>query len=384
MKSIHLVPRLVLALMACLTVTQCLAQTKRPAQAVQPERSALMDLVDVEGIRDNQLIGYGVVVGLEGTGDRSQVRFTGQSVANMLRDFGVSLPANVNPNLKNVAAVTVTAMVPPGYSPGQTLDVSVSSLGDAKSLRGGQLLMTPLRGVDGEVYALAQGDLVVGGVNASGASGSSVAINSSNAGLIPNGATIERMIESDFAERADIMLNLRRPAFQTVAAIVDGINRRFGEDTAVALNATKVSVRAPQASTQRIAFMALLENMQIEQGRTRPRIVFNSRTGTVVIGQGVRVKAAAVAHGSLTVTVSETPQVSQPAPFSRQGQTEVVPRSDVAVSQQIRPMFAWPEGASLESIVDTVNSLGATPDDLMSILQSLERAGALNAELIVM
>lgn len=354
------------------------------AAPVQADRSALMDLVDVEGIRDNQLVGYGLVVGLDGTGDRGQVRFTGQSVANMLREFGVSLPPNINPNLKNAAAVTVTATMPPGYSPGQTLDVSVSSLGDAKSLRGGQLLMTPLRGVDGEIYALAQGDLVVGGVNASGASGSSVAVNSSNTGLIPNGATIERMIPSDFAERPDVMLNLRRPSFQTANAIMDEINTRFGADTAVALNATKVSVRAPYDSSQRTAFMALLENMQVAQGRSRPRVVFNSRTGTVVIGQGVKVKAAAVAHGSLTVTVSETPQVSQPAPFSRQGETAVVPRSDVSVSQDVKPMIQWPEGANLETIVNTVNSLGASPDDIMSILQSLERAGALNAELIVM
>ncbi|PAU85015.1 flagellar biosynthesis protein FlgI [Pseudomonas sp. WN033] len=344
---------------------------------------ALMDLVDVEGIRGNQLIGYGLVVGLDGTGDRSQVRFTGQSVANLLQEFGVSLPQNVNPNLKNAAAVMVTAEVPPSFSPGQSIDVTVSSLGDAKSLRGGLLLMTPLRGIDGEVYALAQGDLVVGGLNASGASGSSVAVNSANTGLIPNGATVERMIPSDFAERPEVMLNVRQPSFQTVTRIVERIDDIFGPGTAKALNATKVSVRAPVSSTQRMSFMAMLEGLQIEQGRTRPKVVFNSRTGTVVVGEGVRVRAAAVAHGTLTVTISENPEVSQPGPFSG-GETAVVPRTGIEVAQQVKPMFEWPEGASLQSIISTVNSLGATPDDVMSILQSLERAGALNAELIVM
>lgn len=342
----------------------------------------MMDLVDIEGIRGNQLIGYGLVVGLDGTGDKNQVKFTSQSVTNMIKQFGVNLPPNVDPKLKNVAAVTVTAEIPPSYSAGQTVDVTVSSLGDAKSLRGGQLLMTPLMGVDGEVYALAQGALVVGGVNAEGRSGSSVAINTSNSGLIANGATVERMIPSDFAERDEVMLNIRRPSFQTASRVVDAVNARFGSGTATALNATKVSLRAPVSSNQRISFMAMLEAVEVDEGRTRPKVVFNSRTGTVVVGEGVRVKAAAVAHGSLTVTISENPQVSQPGAFSG-GQTAVVPRSDVDVAQEANAMFKWPEGASLESIINTVNSLGATPDDVMSILQSLEQAGALNAELIV-
>ena len=342
----------------------------------------MMDLVDIEGIRGNQLLGYGLVVGLDGTGDKNQVKFTSQSVTNMIKQFGINLPPNVDPKLKNVAAVTVTAEIPPSYSAGQTVDVTVSSLGDAKSLRGGQLLMTPLMGVDGEVYALAQGALVVGGLNAEGRSGSSVAINTSNSGRIPNGATVERMIPSDFAERDEVMLNIRQPSFQTASRVVDAINARFGSGTATALNATKVSLRAPASSNQRISFMAMLEAVEVEEGRTRPKVVFNSRTGTVVVGEGVRVKAAAVAHGTLTVTISENPQVSQPGAFSG-GQTAVVPRSDVDVAQEANAMFKWPEGASLESIINTVNSLGATPDDVMSILQSLEQAGALNAELIV-
>ncbi|MDH1264462.1 flagellar basal body P-ring protein FlgI [Pseudomonas sp. GD03944] len=342
----------------------------------------MMDLVDIEGIRGNQLIGYGLVVGLDGTGDKNQVKFTSQSVTNMIKQFGVNLPPNVDPKLKNVAAVTVTAEIPPSYSAGQTVDVTVSSLGDAKSLRGGQLLMTPLMGVDGETYALAQGALVVGGVNAEGRSGSSVAINTSNSGRIPNGATVERMIPSDFSERDEVMLNIRQPSFQTASRVVEAVNARFGSGTATALNATKVSLRAPVSSNQRISFMAMLEAVEVEEGRTRPKVVFNSRTGTVVVGEGVRVKAAAVAHGTLTVTISENPQVSQPGAFSG-GQTAVVPRSDVDVTQEANGMFKWPEGASLESIINTVNSLGATPDDVMSILQSLEQAGALNAELIV-
>lgn len=342
----------------------------------------LLDLVDVEGIRGNQLIGYGLVVGLDGTGDKSQVRFTSQSVTNMIKQFGVNLPENVDPKLKNVAAVTVTAEVPPSYGPGQTVDITVSSLGDAKSLRGGQLLLTPLLGVDGETYALAQGALVVGGLKAEGQSGSSIAINSANSGRIANGATIEKMIGSDFVTRPDIMLNLRQPSFQTATHIVRALEATFGPGLASALDGTRVSVRAPQTPSQRTSFMALLEAVDVEQGRVRPRVVFNSRTGTVVVGQGVRVKAAAVSHGNLRVTIRENPQVSQPAPFS-QGQTVVTPQSDVEVAQEANPMFRWPEGSSLESIIDTVNSLGATPDDVMSILQALEQAGALNAELIV-
>lgn len=363
------------------TLARLLALLCLPWQA-QALAIPLLDLVDIEGVRENQLIGYGLVVGLDGTGDKNQVKFTNQSVANMLKQFGVNLPPNVDPKLKNVAAVSVTASVPPSYSAGQTIDVTVSSLGDAKSLRGGLLLMTPLQGVDGEVYALAQGNLVVGGLHAQGQSGSSVSINSANSGLIPNGATIERMIPSDFAQRPDVMLNVRKPSFQTSTQVMNAVNERFGSGTATALDGTKVSVRAPVSLAQRTSFMAMLEGMEVQEGRTRPKVVFNSRTGTVVVGQGVRVKAAAVAHGTLTVTISENPQVSQPGPFSN-GTTAVTPQSDVSVSQDKKPMFKWPEGTSLESIINTVNSLGATPDDVMSILQALEQAGALNAELVV-
>jgi flagellar P-ring protein precursor FlgI len=347
------------------------------AQAV-----SLMDVVDIEGIRDNQLVGYGLVVGLDGTGDKNQVKFTSQSTVNMVKQFGINLPPNVDPKLKNAATVMVTATIPPSYGPGQKIDVTVASLGDAKSLRGGQLLMTPLMGVDGETYALAQGGLVVGGLNAQGASGSSVAINTSNTGRIPSGATVERAIATDFADRKDIMLNIREPSFQTATKVADAINRKFGANVATALNGTQVSLQAPHSANQRTSFVAMLEMLDVEVGRIRPKVVFNSRTGTVVVGEGVRVKAAAVAHGSLTVTINESSQVSQPGAFSR-GQTAVTPQSGVAVDREANAMFKWPEGASLDSIISTINGLGATPDDVMSILQALERAGALNAELIV-
>ena len=353
------------------------------ALLIQPAKAAqLMDLVDIEGIRTNQLVGYGLVVGLDGTGDKNQVKFTGQSAVNLVKQFGINLPPNVDPKLKNAAAVMVTATIPPSYGPGQTIDVTVSSLGDAKSLRGGQLLMTPLLGVDGETYALAQGALVVGGLNAQGASGSSVAINTANSGLIPNGATVERSIVSDFNDRKDIMLNIREPSFQTATKVVNAINAKFGTNVATALNGTQISLQAPLAANQRTSFVAMLETLEVETDRTRPKVVFNSRTGTVVVGEGVRVKAAAVSHGSLTVTITETPQVSQPNEFAR-GQTVVTPQSDISVDQEANAMFKWPEGANLDSIISTVNSLGATPDDVMSILQALEKAGALNAELIV-
>ncbi|WAF83720.1 flagellar basal body P-ring protein FlgI [Metapseudomonas otitidis] len=342
----------------------------------------LMDLVDVEGVRDNQLLGYGLVVGLDGTGDKNQVKFTNQSVANMVKQFGINLPPGTDPKLKNAAAVMVTASVPPGYGPGQTLDVTVSSLGDAKSLRGGLLLMTPLQGIDGEVYAVAQGNLLVGGIKAEGQSGSSVTLNSPTSGLIPNGASLERSIPSDFTERTEVLLSLREPGFQSVSRVVESLNQTFGDNTASALSSARVAVRAPVSASARMAFMAQLEELEVDPGRTRPKVVFNSRTGTVVVGQGVRVKAAAVAHGTLSVTISENPQVSQPAPLSG-GQTTVTPNSEVDVEQQTNPMFKWPEGTTLESIIDTVNRLGATPDDIMTILQALQRAGALNAELVV-
>lgn len=342
---------------------------------------SLKQLVSIEGVRENQLIGYGLIVGLQGTGDSSQAKYSGQSVTNLLKEFGVKLPERNEAKMKNVAAVMISASFPPGYRKGQTIDITVSSLGDAKSLRGGTLLLTPLKAADGEIYALAQGNLVVGGLAAQGNSGSSVTVNTPTSGRIPNGATIEREIETDFSTRPTVRLSLKRPNFQTATNIVEAVNRRFGP-IATTDDATSVEVIAPENRTQRVAFVAQLEALRINVGDEIPKVIFNSRTGTVVIAQGVTVRPAAITHGSLKVVISESQNVSQPAPFSR-GQTMATPQSSVAVDQGAGHMFKWPGGVDLQTIIDTINSTGATPDDIMSILQALDQAGAINGELIV-
>jgi flagellar P-ring protein FlgI len=359
------------------------ADTTVEAQPNPLTEKPLRSLVHIEGVRENSLLGYGLVVGLQGTGDGTQVTFAGQSVVNMLKQFGVRLPeGGVDPRTKNVATVMVSAVFPPGYRKGQMIDVTVSSMGDAKSLRGGLLLLTPMHAADGEVYALAQGNLLVGGVTASGTSGSSVTVNSPTSGRIPNGATVEREIESDFSTRPTVLLSLNLPNFQTATNIVQAINRRYG-DVASSRDSTSVEVVAPANPTQRVAFVAGLQALSVNVGEALPKVVFNSRTGTVVISEGVHVRPAAVSHGVLRVVISETPMVSQPAPFSRTGQTTVVPHSQVNVQQDDKHMFLWSAGVSLKSIVDTINSIGATPDDIMAILQALDQAGALDAELVV-
>ncbi|WP_269471918.1 flagellar basal body P-ring protein FlgI [Pragia fontium] len=340
------------------------------------------NLVDIQGVRGNQLVGYSLVVGLDGTGDKNQVKFTSQSVTNMLRQFGVQMPAKIDPKVKNVAAVAISATLPPMYARGQSIDVTVSSIGDAKSLRGGTLLLAQLRGADGEVYALAQGNVVVGGVSAQGNSGSSVTVNTTTAGRVPNGASIEREIPSDFQSNNQVMLNLKRPSFKTANNIAVVINQAFGENTAKAQSATNIAVTAPMDPSARVSFMSMLEELKVESGPQKARVVFNARTGTVVMGEGVVVRAAAVAHGNLSVTINERQNVSQPNSFGG-GQTAVTPESDVNVTQGGAHMVTVPAGTSLKSIVNTINSLGATPDDVMSILQSLHEAGALDAELIV-
>lgn len=342
----------------------------------------LGDVVDVQGVRGNQLVGYSLVVGLDGTGDRNQVKFTSQSVTNMLRQFGVQLPARIDPKVKNVAAVAISATLPPGYARGQTIDVTVSSIGDAKSLRGGTLLLTQLRGADGEIYALAQGNVVVGGVKAEGNSGSSVTVNTPTVGRVPNGGSVEREVFSDFQQEPVVMLNLKRPSFKTANSVAVALNSAFGSGTATARSATNVAVRAPLSVGDRVAFMSTLEDVQINAGKQPPRVVFNARTGTVVIGDGVVVRAAAVSHGNLTVTIRESYNVSQPGAFA-QGQTVVTPESDINVNRGSGQMVTIPAGTSLRSIVNTINSLGAAPDDTMAILQALHEAGALDAELVV-
>jgi flagellar P-ring protein precursor FlgI len=360
------------------------ASTARPAAAAampQTRVQPLRNLASVEGVRENPLVGYGLVVGLNGSGDSTQVKYSSQSVVNMLKQFGVKLPEGQDAKNKNVAAVMVSAVFPPGYRRGQAIDVTVSSLGDAKSLRGGTLLLTQMRAADNEVYALAQGNLVVGGLSASGKSGSSVTVNTPTGGRIPNGAQIEREIPTDFATRQQVVLRLRHPNFDTATNVVDAINRRFGQ-VATTADGTSVEVIAPTNPTERVAFVAKLENMPVEAGLEVPKVVFNSRTGTVVISDGLRVKSAAITHGALKVVISESSMVSQPGPFSK-GQTQVTPQSKVSVDQGSGQMFHWPAGAKLQTIIDVVNSLGASPDDIMAILQALDQAGAIEGELVV-
>lgn len=343
----------------------------------------IRDLVQVAGVRTNQLIGYGLVVGLDGSGDQTtQAPFTTQSLENMLQQFGVHVSSAVRPQLKNAAAVIVTAQLPAFAKSGQDIDVTVASIGNAKSLRGGELLMTPLRGADGSVYAIAQGSVVVGGVSARGRSGSSVQVNISDSGRIPSGATIERSVASSFDHGGDLVLNLNTPDFTTAAHIAQAINRVYGEGTAEPVDGGSVSVRGPQDPGQRVAWLGAIQSLDVQPGEAPARVVVNARTGTVVISSDVRVSAAAVAHGSIQVTVSEQPQVSQPGAFSN-GQTAVVPRSNVQVSEDGAHMFTFGPGVDLNTIVRAVNQVGASPSDLISILQALKQAGALHAQLVV-
>ena len=354
--------------------------------AVAPPAHAdkIRDLAQVAGVRSNQLIGYGLVVGLDGSGDQTtQTPFTTQSLENMLVQFGITVPANARPQLKNAAAVTVTAQLPPFAKPGQPIDITVSSIGNARSIRGGELLMTPLRGADGNVYAMAQGSVVVGGVSAQGKSGSSVQVNISASGRIPNGATVERSVASSFANSgSDLMLNLNTPDFTTAAHIAEAVNRTYGVGTASAIDGGSVSVRGPVDANQRVAWLGAIQGIEVTPGDAPARVVVNSRTGTVVIGSEVRVTPAAVAHGSIQVTISEQALVSQPEPFSK-GQTAVVPSSNVQVSEDGGHMFKFGPGVNLDTIVRAVNQVGASPSDLISILQALKQAGALHAELVV-
>ncbi|NII09207.1 flagellar basal body P-ring protein FlgI [Oleiagrimonas sp. C23AA] len=351
------------------------------SQPVQAER--IQDITQISGVRSNQLIGYGLVVGLDGSGDQtSQAPFTTQSLENMLQQFGVTVPANVRPQLKNAAAVTITASLPPFSKPGQNIDVTVASIGNAKSLRGGELLMSPLRGADGNVYAIAQGAVVVGGISAQGKSGSSVQVNSSAAGRIPNGATVERKVPGSFGAGNTLTLNLNTPDFTTATRVAQVINKKFGAGTAAADDATSITVRAPLDSNARVAYVSEIQQLDVNPGDAPARVIINSRTGTVVIGSDVRVSAAAVSHGSIQVSISENPAVSQPGAFSG-GQTAVVPQSSVSVKENGGHMFKFGPGTSLDQIVQAVNQVGASPNDLVAILQALKQAGALHAQLVV-
>lgn len=366
----------VIAVVSLIVLTTMLMSGAAHAERVK-------DLASVAGVRGNQLVGYGLVVGLDGTGDQtSQAPFTIQSIRNMLAKFGVTIPANVNPQLKNVAAVTVTADLAAFSKTGQQIDVTVASMGNATSLRGGMLLMTPLRGIDGEVYGIAQGSLVVSGFGVSGKDGSRIALNVPSAGRIPNGATVEREVPTSFASDPYIVLNLHTPDFTTASRLTDGINNLLGQDTARAIDAVSVRVQAPADPSQRIAYLSTLETIEIEPGDAPARVIVNSRTGTIVIGAAVRVKPAAVAHGSLSVTITERNDVSQPNSFS-DGETVTTPRSSISVDQPEARMFVFHSGVNLDEIVRAVNQVGAAPGDLVAILEALKEAGALRAELIV-
>jgi len=344
----------------------------------------LKDLATVAGVRSNPLVGYGLVVGLAGTGDQTtQTPFTSQSFSNMLKQFGIVIPAGTNFQLKNVAAVSVHANLPAFVKPGQPIDVTVSSVGNAKSLRGGSLLMTALKGADGQIYALAQGELVVGGFGAEGADGSKVQVNIPSAGRIPSGALVEREVPNTFAGSDGLVFNLKRADFTTAKQVADVINDKMGAGVAQAIDAMSIHVTAPTDTSQRVSYVSMLENMQIVPGEAPARVVINSRTGTIVVGNHVVVSPVAVTHGSLTVTVSENVQVSQPNAFSSTGQTQVTQQSTVNVKQENNKMFELKKAATLEQIVRAVNQVGAAPGDLMAIIEALKEAGALNAELVV-
>ena len=351
------------------------------AQPAEAER--IKDLASIQGVRNNQLLGYGLVVGLDGSGDKAGAApFTRQSLRSMLTQLGIVVPSHIQLNPKNVAAVTVHANLPPFSKPGQQIDVTVSSLGDAKSLRGGSLLMTPLKGIDGNVYAVAQGNLVVGGLSAEGADGSKVTINIPSSGRIPGGALVERSVPSPFGKDAMLTLNLRNGDFTTVQRVADAINETIGAGTATAVDSTSVKVAAPRDPGQRVGFVAMIENIQINPADAVARVIVNSRTGTVVINSTVRVSPAAVSHGNLVVTISENAEVSQPNPMAG-GRTVVTQQSDVAVQENAKRMFVFNPGITLDAVVRAVNRVGAGPSDLVAILEALKQAGSLRAELVV-
>jgi flagellar P-ring protein precursor FlgI len=351
----------------------------------------IKDLASVAAGRTNQLIGYGLVVGLQGTGDGADVSFTAQSMKSMLSRMGVSLDGPLSDferggsegkiDIKNVAAVMVTAELPPFAKPGQRIDVNVSAIGKASNLRGGNLLLTSLRGVDGEVYGIAQGALTATGIDAN-AAGSKVNIGVPTSARVPNGATVERMVETPFESSDHVVLNVRESDFTTTTAIVNAVNKNFGEGTARAIDGMSLAIKAPSDMSQRVAFMSMVENLDVVPGEPPARVVINSRTGTVVISRNVRVTAAAVAHGTISVAIAATNEVSQPNPLS-QGQTAPVQNAEIAVTEPKNPMFLFQPGVDLRQIVDAVNQVGATPSALIAILEALKTTGSLRAELII-
>jgi len=349
---------------------------------VQAEAVRLKEIAAVQGVRNNQLMGYGLVVGLDGTGDQiTQTPFTAQSITAMLQQMGITVPTGTPMQLKNVAAVLVTATLPPFAQPGQPLDINVSSLGNAKSLRGGTLIATPLKGADGQVYALAQGNVIVVGAGAA-AGGSKVTVNHLSAGRIPAGATVERAVPTPWMQGSAIQYDLQSDDFNTAREVVNAINKAKGPGTAEALSGRSVMVRLPQQSGERVAFMADLENLSIDRATPSAKIIVNARTGSIVMNQAVTIGPCAVAHGNLSVTISSTPVISQPNPLS-QGQTVVTEKADIQINQEPGNIIQMPAGSKLTDVVKALNTLGANPQDLLAILQAMKAAGALQAELEV-
>lgn len=352
--------------------------------AVPAHALRIKEVAAVQGVRSNQLTGYGLVVGLDGTGDQTtQMPYTTQAMSNYLQQMGISLPPSAagQLQLKNVAAVIVTAQLPAFAQPGQTIDINVSSMGNAKSLKGGTLIVTPLRGADGEIYALAQGNVVVGGAGAS-AGGSKVQINHLSAGRIPQGAQVERAVPTPLNEGDTINLGLNASDFQTARRVAQAINTKLGSGLATALDGRTVQVRAPIDPGARVGFIADLEELALESSTPSAKVVINARTGSVVLNQAVTLGPCAIAHGNLSITISSTPIISQPAPLS-QGQTVVAQQSDIRINQEPGNIIQMPPSPQLADVVKALNTLGATPQDLLAILQAIKAAGALNAELEV-
>ena len=350
----------------------------QPAQAMR-----LKEVASVQGVRTNQLVGYGLVVGLDGTGDQTtSTPFTTQSLTALLQQMGVTVPPGTNMQLKNVAAVMVTAQLPAFAQPGQLLDVTVASMGNAKSLRGGTLIATPLKGADGQIYALAQGNLIVGGAGAS-AAGSKVQINHLSAGRVPEGATVERAVATPLAQGEYLQLDLNSNDYNTAREVARAVNAKMGDGVAQALDGRVVRVRMPEGVDARVAFMADIENLNLDLAAPAAKIVVNARTGSVVVNQSVTLNPCAVAHGSLSVTINSTPVVSQPSPLSTGGQTVSRDKADITIKQEPGSLIQLPAGTKLAEVVKALNSLGATPQDLLAILQAMKTAGALNAEIEV-
>ena len=374
-----------LSLRPARTALMVLAAIGASGLALPAHALRIKEVAAIQGVRSNQLTGYGLVVGLDGTGDQTtQMPYTKQALANYLEQMGISLPATGNTaqlQLKNVAAVIVTAELPAFAQPGQGIDINVSSMGNAKSLKGGTLVATPLRGADGEIYALAQGNVVVGGAGAA-ANGSKVQVNHLSAGRVPQGAQVERAVPTPLNQGNTITLGLNQTDFQTADKVVRAINQSMGSGTAMALDGRTVQVNAPIDPGSRVRMIAEIQEMPIETAKPAAKVVINARTGSIVLNQAVTLGPCAIAHGNLSITISTTPVISQPAPFS-QGQTVVAQRSDIQVKQEPGKVINMPNSPQLTDVVRALNSLGATPQDLLAILQAIKAAGAMEAELEV-